>query len=81
MLDSAHKSRLWQPPRRLEKPELVAISDAVLAEPDIEFSESEDILQADDICSEGHDHSPQRAEQDHTRIARNHTIEAVSNPY
>src|SRR5215471_15538239 len=44
MLDSARKSRLWQPPHRLEKPELVAISDAVLAEPDIEFSESEDIF-------------------------------------
>ncbi|MGH6738901.1 MAG: hypothetical protein ACREDY_07685, partial [Bradyrhizobium sp.] len=38
------KSRLWQLPQRLEKRELVAISDAVLAEPDIEFSESEDIF-------------------------------------
>ena len=44
MLDSPHKSRLWQPPRRLEKTELVAISDAVHAEPDIAFRESEDIF-------------------------------------
>lgn len=34
----------WQPPVRIEKDELVRISDAILAEPDIAFSETEDIF-------------------------------------
>ena len=44
MLDVSRKSRVWEPPQRLEKREMVAISDAVLAEPEIEFSESEDVF-------------------------------------
>src|SRR5262249_50233117 len=44
MLDVTRKSHVWQPPRRLEKHELVAISDAVLGEPDIAFGEREDIF-------------------------------------
>ena len=37
MLDVSRKSRLWEPPQRLEKEEMVSISEAVLAESDIEF--------------------------------------------
>ena len=33
----------WEPPVRIEKDELVRISDAILAEPDIPFDEIEDI--------------------------------------
>ena len=44
MLDVSRTSRLWQPPQRLEKREMVAISDAVLAEPEIDFNESEDLF-------------------------------------
>ena len=34
----------WEPPVRIEKDELVRISDALLAEPDIEFTETEDVF-------------------------------------
>lgn len=34
----------WQPPLRVEKDEMVRISEALLAEPDIPFDESEDIF-------------------------------------
>ena len=34
----------WQPPVRIEKDELVRISEAILAEPDIAFGETEDIF-------------------------------------
>ena len=44
MLDVTRKSHVWQPPQRLEKHELVAISDAVLGEPDIAFDEREDVF-------------------------------------
>ena len=44
MLDVSRKSRLWEPPQRLEKREMVSISDAVLAEPEIEFNEGEDVF-------------------------------------
>lgn len=44
MLDVSRKSRLWSPPQRLEKREMTAISDVVLAEPAVEFGESEDIF-------------------------------------
>lgn len=36
-------SRLWQPPKRIERDELLRISDAVLAEPDIPWSRDEEI--------------------------------------
>ena len=38
------KSTDWEPPARIEKDELIRISDQVLAEPDIAFSETEDIF-------------------------------------
>jgi hypothetical protein len=44
MLDVSRKSRLWEPPKRLEKREMVSISDAVLAEPEIDFNEGEDVF-------------------------------------
>jgi hypothetical protein len=44
MLDVSRKARLWEPPQRLEKREMVSISDAVLAEPEIEFNEGEDVF-------------------------------------
>jgi len=34
----------WEPPIRIEKDELVKISDAMLAEPDIDFTETEDVF-------------------------------------
>lgn len=36
-------SRPWQPPKRLERPEIVRISEAMLAEADIPYTRSEDI--------------------------------------
>jgi len=36
--------RAWAPPPKLSKEEMVRISDAVLAEPDIPFREYEDIF-------------------------------------
>jgi len=38
------KAGTWQPPGRIDKPEMVRLSDAVLAEPDIPFSETEDVF-------------------------------------
>lgn len=38
------KSTGWEPPQRIEKDELIRISDAILAEPDIAYSETEDIF-------------------------------------
>lgn len=38
------KADTWQPPGRIDKPEMVKISDAVLAEPDIPYSETEDVF-------------------------------------
>jgi hypothetical protein len=43
MAASVLKAGTWQPPKRVEKDELVRISDAMLAEPDIAWSRSEDI--------------------------------------
>lgn len=34
----------WEPPVRIEKDELIKISDALLAEPDIHFNETEDVF-------------------------------------
>lgn len=44
MPDASVRPKIWEPPARLDKREMVAISDAVLAEPDIAFSETEDIF-------------------------------------
>ena len=37
-------ARTWEPPARISRDEMVKISDAVLAEPDIAFSEDEDVF-------------------------------------
>ena len=34
----------WEPPTRIDKDELVRISDEILAEPEIEFTELEDVF-------------------------------------
>ena len=44
MPDTVVKHRLWEPPAHVSKPEMVAISEAVLAEPDLGFDETEDIF-------------------------------------
>ena len=37
------RPKLWEPPKRVERSELVKISDAMLGDPDIPWSRSEDI--------------------------------------
>ncbi len=37
-------AKVWEPPASLSKDEMVKISDALLAEPDIEFTETEDVF-------------------------------------
>jgi hypothetical protein len=44
MATNPSRSRTWEPPARLTRAEMAKISDAVLAEPDIPYSESEDIF-------------------------------------
>jgi hypothetical protein len=44
VLDSIPRHRIWEPPARLSKPEMVKISEAVLAEPDVAFTEAEDVF-------------------------------------
>jgi len=44
MPDTVARTRLWEPPSRLSKKQMVTISDSVLAEPDIAYAESEDIF-------------------------------------
>ncbi len=44
MADVLTKARTWEPPKRLDRDEMVKISDAVLGEPDIPFSETEDVF-------------------------------------
>ncbi len=44
MATTAAKSAGWEPPQRIEKDELIRISDAILAESDIAYSETEDIF-------------------------------------
>lgn len=44
MPDTISATRTWEPPARLTKKQMVRISDAVLAEPDIPFAETEDIF-------------------------------------
>ena len=38
------QSKDWEPPIRIEKDELIRISDAILAEPDIDYTETEDVF-------------------------------------
>jgi len=38
------QSKDWQPPIRIEKDELIRLSDAILAEPDIAYTETEDVF-------------------------------------
>ena len=44
MPDTVTRARLWEPPAKLSKKQMVKISDAVLAEPDIPFAETEDVF-------------------------------------
>ena len=44
MPDTMTKPRIWEPPARLDKPAMMAISDAVLAEPDLPFVEREEVF-------------------------------------
>ena len=44
MVDVLTESRTWQPPARLSKDEMVKISDGILGETDIPFSETEDVF-------------------------------------
>ena len=44
MQDVVTEARIWEPPARLSRKQMVRISDSVLGEPDIPFSEREDIF-------------------------------------
>ncbi len=44
MPDTATASRIWEPPERVSRDEMVAISDALLAETDFAFTETEDLF-------------------------------------
>jgi hypothetical protein len=37
------RTKVWEPPKRVERPEIVKISDAMCAEPDIPFARTEDV--------------------------------------
>src|SRR3546814_20535956 len=54
------RSKLWEPPKRVRRDELVKISDRLLGEPDIPWSRDEDIAR---IHSNGMDWDIGRSEE------------------
>ena len=66
----------WEPQTRIDKDELVRISDEVLAEPDIEFTELEDVFVFTQMVSTGISETLSMNQKRHCKLQRGLTVKS-----